>query len=174
MKANLLNYNFETIKTPNSCIFSEDRKYRYYLERNLFPITDEQKTINFIMLNPSTADETKNDPTVERCCVRTKLLGFSKVVITNIFAFRSTDPKQLKLVTDPIGIKNDEHIYTAAFNSDVVICAWGKDGILFDRAEQVKNLLKPFELKALRISEITGQPFHPLYLPYDLPLLDFS
>ena len=87
----------------SSAIFSPDEKYRYFLRRQL---SDKPGTVNFIMLNPSTADENVNDPTVARCCNYTKQWGFGSIIVTNIFALRSTDPKGLRETDDPTGDLN--------------------------------------------------------------------
>lgn len=83
---------------------SEDRKYRYTLTR----IWDETKPkVMFIGLNPSTADETKDDPTIIRCINFAKSWGYGGLEMTNLFAFRATNPKVMKNEKEPIGKDND-------------------------------------------------------------------
>lgn len=164
--------------SPTPPIFSEDRVYRYVLSRQLvspmfsFDLGTQATdlgTINFIMLNPSTADEFKNDPTIERCCRRAKALGYSTLVVTNLFAFRSTDPRRLLSVVDPVGPFNDQHISEQARAANMVIVAWGTHGQLLNRGGVVRRLLRSLDVKpyALAVTK-DGAPRHPLYVPYDV------
>ena len=86
--------------------FSECGKYRYWLSREW---TFGENSIAFIMLNPSTADSIKNDSTVTRCIRYAQQFGYQKLIVLNIFAYRSTDPKELYRICDPVGSKNEEH-----------------------------------------------------------------
>jgi hypothetical protein len=142
--------------------FSECRKYRYTLWR----IWDKKPTLGFIMLNPSTADETVNDPTVERCERRARMWGYGGLFVTNIFALRSTDPKALYECEDPIGPDNDKAILTCARQAGMVVCAWGNHGKLLQRGAKVKQVLldNGIDLHYLKLSATTGEPGHPLYL----------
>jgi hypothetical protein len=152
--------------TERYASFSKDRIYRYRLAL----IWDREKPrINFLMLNPSTADEISNDPTVERCERRARMWGYGAVIITNIFAFRSTNPDGLKKTLDPIGTLNDKWIIQEACESQMVVCAWGNHGFLLNRGTRVKFMLMQQKVKPhfLRLAA-TGQPCHPLYLPYSL------
>jgi hypothetical protein len=151
--------------------FSAGRDYRYSLFRRW---GNADRMVNFIMLNPSTADEYTNDPTVERCEVRARSMGYGGLVVTNIFAWRSTDPRVLKTLPDPIGPDNDAAILDHASRAALVICAWGKDGALLGRGASVKRLLRDFDLHALRVSEKTGEPWHPLYLGYECQPVMFA
>lgn len=107
-------------------IISECGKYRYRLSRlvNTAGI-GENRRILFVMLNPSTADASLDDPTIRKC------MGFAQrqfhgiLEVVNLFAFRSTDPKELKKAHDPVGAQNKSHILRAAADSDMIICAWG-------------------------------------------------
>lgn len=145
--------------------FSPCRKYRY----NLFRIWDtNRKIITFCMLNPSTADETQNDPTIERCVRRAKMMNCGGLMVVNAFAYRSTDPNELYDITDPIGPENDDYIRKAAEVSGVVICGWGKHGSLHLRNHDVVDLIRETKALplALRINK-DGSPGHPLYIKYD-------
>jgi hypothetical protein len=124
---------------------------------------------NFLMLNPSTADEYKNDPTVERQCRRVQAWGCSGLIVTNIFAWRSTDPRQLRRVPDPVGPLNDCAILESAEAASIVVCAWGNHAAVGLRGVQVRSLLEPFgdKLHYLRMSK-QGEPCHPLYIGYDV------
>jgi ribonuclease HI len=155
-------------------VFSPDRLYRYSLWR----IWGAQRSIesdghytprlvNFLMLNPSTADEVVNDATVERCERRARSWGYDGLIVTNIFAYRATDPEVLKTVSDPVGPENDLAIRFHAGDSALVVAAWGNHGELLDRSKAVKELLSDVTLYCLKVSK-TGEPAHPLYLPYKL------
>lgn len=145
----------------SDALFSDDGVYRYTLWRHW----DQCKPIVlFVMLNPSTADATKNDPTVERCERFAKRWGYGSLVVVNIFALRSTDPKALYTHHEPVGPSNDWHILDLAEDADLVVCAWGNHG--GERAAFVKKMLthSGCELHCLGINK-TGEPVHPLYQP---------
>ena len=142
--------------------FSSDRRYRYTLWR----AWGLGQRACFILLNPSTADESTNDPTIERCERRARMWGYAGLEVLNVFAFRSTDPAGLLRVDDPVGPDNDSAIGRVAGSSAVVICGWGGHGTLLGRGRAVLNLLSGTPLYALRINAATGEPGHPLYLPY--------
>jgi hypothetical protein len=123
-----------------------------------------------VLLNPSTADETTNDPTVSRCQVRALNAGFGGLLVVNIFAWRATDPAALYQVTDPVGgLDNDFAILAAAKKSKLVVCGWGKHGALQDRGNKVLELIRSAGRvpHALRVNA-DGSPEHPLYLSYKL------
>ena len=142
-----------------SAVFSPCRLYRYTLTREF---DAGQGTLNFIMLNPSTADETANDPTVERCERRAIAMGFRRLIVTNIFAFRSTDPKGMKAARDPVGPDNDIAIRGTALTSRMVIAAWGEHGKHLSRSKYVwKYLLKEAPVHVLKLNK-SGEPKHPL------------
>ena len=146
--------------------FSECMQYRYSLIRDF---ASGKGSINFIMLNPSTANETFNDPTVARCENRAIDGGFAQMVVTNIMAYRATDPNDMRSSNDPVGSENDKAILAFAEKADEVICAWGEHGKFLDRGNHVKALLKSHNIstKALKINK-SGHPAHPLYLPKKL------
>lgn len=145
--------------------FNESRTHRYRLWRYWGDPT--ARPCNFIMLNPSTADEVDNDPTVERCERRARSWGYAGLVVTNIFGVRATDPKDMKAALDPVGILNDREIYGVAGMSDIVICAWGNHGAFQRRSAAVCDLLRGIPLYYLHLTK-AGEPAHPLYLPYSL------
>jgi len=146
-------------------VFSHCMKYRYYLSRAWGK--NGGKAIMFLMLNPSTADEVKNDPTVERCERRARAMGYDSFIVCNIFAYRATNPKDMRVQKDPVGQKNDQYIVDAAKVADRVICAWGSHGSFMNRNEWIRKLLKESGAKVfyLRMTA-SGNPSHPLYLPY--------
>ena len=143
-------------------VFSEDRLYRYRLWRRWAP----GRPVLFVMLNPSTADETKNDPTVERCERRARAWGGTGLEVVNIFAFRATDPESMKKQVDPVGPLNDEAIVAAAMGASWVVCAWGKHGAHKGRSAEVKSLLRSAGITPYALRVTGGEPHHPLYIPY--------
>lgn len=146
--------------------FSPCGTYRYGLWR----IWDAcAPSLTFIMLNPSTADDIENDPTVERCVRRAVAMGYGGLRVANLFALRSTDPTQLYLSDDPVGPENDTAILDAAKTSDMVICAWGGHGNHLGRGDTVRHLLinagvTPYRL----VMNSDGTPKHPLYVAYSV------
>lgn len=155
-------------------LLSECRTYRYGLWRH-FNENKPPRFVNFLMLNPSTADEISNDPTVERCERRARAWGYDGLMVTNLFAFRSTDPRVLPKLLDPVGPDNDHYILRDAQAAALVICAWGRDGGIKGRSARVCSMLRGagVTLHALKVSEATGEPWHPLYLSYDLMPMEY-
>ncbi len=151
----------------SDAVFSPDRVHRYALYRTW----GSGPTVLFIMLNPSTADETLNDPTVRRCIVYARRWGFGGLRVANIFAFRATKPADMKSAVDPIGPDNDQWICRLHQESEITIAAWGKDGAFLNREEQVKVLLP--NLYCLKLTN-QGRPCHPLYLRGDLLPIPFG
>lgn len=150
--------------------FSPCKLYRYRLWRYW---TGGNGLLNFLMLNPSTADEMVNDATVERCQRRAEAMGFAGLVVTNLFAFRTTFPSEMEAAADPVGPDNDAAILAAAREARMVICAWGEHGSHRGRAGHVRQLLAGIKLHALRLNA-GGQPAHPLYLPSSLEPAPFG
>lgn len=138
--------------------------YRYDLRR----IWGEAglKSVNFIMLNPSTADATKSDPTITRCLNFAKAWGYGGLVVTNLFAYRATDPKVMRTAIDPVGPHNDDFIKRWALSADLVVCGWGTGGGFMDRGRKVIGALqaRQVQVHALRVTK-DGHPGHPLYVP---------
>ena len=149
-------------------IFSPCRDYRYTLYREWAP---GDKIVQFIGLNPSTADEVKNDPTVTRCINYAKQWGYTGMYMTNIFAFRATDPAVMKAHPEPVGEENDHYLSMIARESEIVVAAWGTHGAYRNRGQQVKQLIQ--DLYCLRITK-DGHPSHPLYLPKNLVPIGYS
>lgn len=119
----------------------------------------------FIGLNPSTADEKRNDPTIRRCidyCVR---WGFREFCMTNLFGYRATDPRMMKAQLEPVGPDNVEWIVECAKTAGLVVAAWGCDGKFNDQDEIVLTALHHagVEVHALKVTQ-GGHPAHPLYL----------
>lgn len=157
-------------------VFSPCRKWRYTLWRRWDYEYGEGTRgevqppyAQFIGLNPSTADETKDDPTIRRCIAFAKSWGYGALCMTNLFAWRDTLPKNMKKALDPIGPDNDQWLLKVAHQAGVVVAAWGKDGSHLYRAVKVKRLMAEngITLHCLRTNG-DGSPEHPLYLPKDL------
>ena len=147
-------------------------EYRYNLFRWWTEDPADTRFVNFIMLNPSTADATQDDPTIRRCVHYAYSWGYSRMVVTNLFALRSTDPKVLMKHRDPVGPENDQHLVHWARSAALVVCAWGNEAP-GKRADRVWQLLAGVPLHYLRLNE-TGHPAHPLYLPANLRPLSWA
>ena len=152
----------------NGAVFSLCGKYRYALHRQWM---GGKNVACFIMLNPSTADATQDDPTIRRCVNYAKTWGFETLSVLNIFAYRSTDPDALHRLSESqaIGPENDDYIVAVAAIATLVVCARGTHGYLFDRGVKVRNALqsKGVMPHVLRFTK-DGHPAHPLYLPKTL------
>lgn len=151
-----------------SAVLSPCGKYRYRLDRE-FGFTGEGR-ISFVMLNPSTADATKDDPTIRRCMGYAKAWGAARLTVVNLFAYRSTDPNALYGMSkqEAIGPENDQHILEVCQQSKLVVCAWGNHGTLHNRAKDVLWLIGTVQTPmALKINGKSKQPAHPLYLKGD-------
>lgn len=149
--------------------FDPTRTYRYRLSRMWDPT---KLRVNFVMLNPSTADATVVDPTVRRCLGFAHAWGAGALEVTNAFALRATDPTKLYRTSDPVGPDNDDAIVTAARDADLVIVAWGVHATHLNRQHHVRDLLTGTgkQPHVLRLTK-DGHPGHPLYLPKDtLPI----
>jgi hypothetical protein len=146
------------------------RKYRFALWR----IWDESRPYGMIIgLNPSTADEKEDDPTIKRCVQFARSWGYGGLCMANLFAFRATKPADMFAARAPIGPGNDEWLMKLAASAGAVVAAWGNGGTHLGRANAVARLIP--NLYCLQMNR-SGQPAHPLYLPADLrpTLLDIS
>lgn len=160
----MITQHYQKGDAASFAVYSDCKLYRYSLTRVWHK--DDRKIL-FIMLNPSTATETQNDPTVERCERRAKTLGFGGFAVVNIFAFRSTDPIRMRAQVDPIGPANDQAIADGVVWADQIVCAWGNHGVHLGRGDQVTRYLRklPKPLFHLGLTH-AGQPTHPLYVGY--------
>ncbi|WP_430233913.1 DUF1643 domain-containing protein [Nitrosomonas communis] len=149
-------------------IFSPCRNYRYTLWREWGV---GKGVAMFIGLNPSTADEVNNDPTVRRCINYAVKWGYAAMYMSNIFAFRATDPAVMMKHDEPIGCENDQYLTDMAKDSNIIVAAWGNHGAFMARDYEVKKLLS--NLHCLRVTK-AGQPSHPLYLPSSLVPIKFN
>jgi hypothetical protein len=147
--------------------FSLCRTWRYRLQRRW----TDGPLVAFILLNPSTADETLDDPTIRRCIGYAKGWGYGGLVLGNIFAFRATDPKVMKAAADPVGPDNDAWLEKIAGQVGMghLVCGWGGHGEHQGRGKTVmERLIGAGHLpKALTLTG-NGMPGHPLYLRADL------
>ncbi len=149
---------------PSVAIYSDCENYRYSLTRTW---DETGKRVLFVMLNPSTATEVQNDPTVERCERRARTLGYGAFCVCNIFAYRATDPKVMRAQADPTGPANDAAIIEASDWADDIVCAWGTHGEHLQRGPEMERILRaqPKPLTHLGLSK-AGHPKHPLYIGY--------
>jgi hypothetical protein len=149
----------ETTLSASRAVFSPDRKHRYALWRTW----DKNKaTVMFVGLNPSTADEIKNDPTVSRCIKYAERWGFGSMIMSNIFAYRATDPDDMKAAADPVGPENDQWLLKLTDEASLIVAAWGNHAEHMDRGRAVMKLLANKKLHCLDMNQ-TGHPKHPLY-----------
>ena len=154
---------------------SDDRVYRYTLGRIW---DDELEEVVFIGLNPSTADENLDDPTIRRCIGFAKAWGYGALVMLNLFALRATDPRGLRVALDPIGYpRNDYEISQYVQQSALVVAAWGADEFAIQRGKDVMEQIRyqgdGHKLHHLGLTK-HWQPKHPLYLAKTTELQKWS
>lgn len=158
---------------PAGAMLSADGAYRYHLWRRM----TEGPRLLFVMLNPSTADASVNDPTIRRCIRFAQREGFGRVDVVNLFAFRATNPADLfARLNGGLAITTTENdmIAWAARNTDRTVVAWGAPGARVpDRVQHVLQLL-PQRVWCLGMTATTGQPRHPLFVRGDEPLVPFA
>lgn len=161
------------MKTKRTTEFSPCRKYRYTLWREwdeglLFldmPERDPNAYLMVIGLNPSTADETHDDPTIRRCIGFAKQWGYGALCMTNLFAWRETNPEIMKEQPEPVGPNNDRWLQEIARGAGMVLAAWGKDGSHLNRAPTVLQMIEPIQPMMHLKRNADGSPGHPLYIP---------
>jgi len=151
--------------------FSDCMAYRYELLvrwKAFGPI------MTWLMMNPSTATEMKDDPTIKLVTKRAKNLGYSGIRILNVFAFRATKPEDMMMQLDPVGPKNNETIISALEKDKEVYCAWGNPGAHLGRDEEIRKMLAAnnIKMKCIKINK-TGQPVHPLFRAMDDKYQDY-
>jgi hypothetical protein len=146
-----------------SAILSDCGTYRYELRRTW----DERPPVGWIMLNPSTADASEDDPTIRRCMAYARTWGHGGIVVRNLYALRSTDPRALKTHPNPVGPENARYLLRCA-GDPYTVCAWGNNADPFDVAWYIDMYVAPMaDLRYLALTK-AGQPAHPLYLKGDL------
>ena len=146
----------------SGALYSECLSYRYGLWRRW----GDGGEVLYIMLNPSTATELANDPTIERCQRRAVQLGFGAMRIANLFGRRATRPEDLRRAADPVGGDNDDVLRDWAARSDMILAAWGVHGAHKGRAQVVAGWLKG-DVRHLGLTK-QGHPRHPLYVSYKI------
>ncbi|MBF1195928.1 MAG: DUF1643 domain-containing protein [Fusobacterium periodonticum] len=147
---------------------SKDKIYRYTLSRTW---DSTKPTVLFIGLNPSIADENVDDPTVIRCINFAKDWGYGTLLMANLFAYRSTYPKEIYLIDDPIGKDNDYYLLECVKQSDLIIACWGNNGTYMGREKIIKELVP--NLYCLQKNK-NGTPHHPLRLPRNINPIPFN
>jgi len=154
-------------------LISMDQQYRYVLWR----IWDEAAPrLLFVGLNPSTADDQTDDPTVRR------MMGFAKredmggIYVCNLFALRATDPRALRRVRDPVGKKNYAFLREKGAEASRIVCCWGCHGTFKEQDRKITKLLREQFADKLFCLGTTkkGHPKHPLYLNSASPLVPFG
>jgi hypothetical protein len=142
----------------STALLSPDKIYRYSLTR----VWDRDKPrACFVMLNPSAADETQDDPTIRRCIGFSERWGYGSLAVVNLFAYRTHDPRILKAAPDPIGADNDRHVLEAALNAGLTIAAWGVHGHAHGHSRRFISRIQP--VHCLGVTK-NGAPKHPLYV----------
>ena len=164
LRCTMITRHHDTLLSKSTAIYSDCEKYRYALTREW---DEAGKKVLFVMLNPSTATEVQNDPTVERCERRARALGFGAFRVTNIFAWRDTDPRNMRAASDPTGPANDATILAGVDWADTVVAAWGTHGAHLGRGPFVTEMLRKSgqPLHSLGLTK-DGHPKHPLYISY--------
>lgn len=148
-------------------VLSSDGAHRYTLTREWDQFSGK---VNWVMLNPSTADAEHDDPTIRKCMKFARRWGFGGIYVTNLFAFRTKSPSELTKAVDPIGPDNDAWLKTAVGGSGLTVLGWGGASIAKERAKVVVPMLlehgaeRHANIAVLR-QNIDGSPIHPLYVP---------
>lgn len=150
-------------------IFDATGRYRYLLRRRW----GAGPRVAFVMLNPSTADASRDDPTIRRCVGFARRWGFRSVDVVNLFAYRTPHPRALARAADPVGPANDRHLRRAVRRAALVVCAWGATDLAHARARAVAGLFDGIRLRCLGWTR-SGAPRHPLYLRRGARLRRFS
>ncbi len=160
----MIQREFQKQDAASVALYSDCERYRYALTRVWEP---SGKKALFVMLNPSKATERQNDPTVERCERRARVLGFGAFRVVNLFAWRETHPKLMRQASDPVGPDNDAQLIAGRDWADQVICGWGTHGAHMERGRYVEQLLRQGGniLYHLGLTK-DGHPKHPLYISY--------
>lgn len=152
-------------------------QYRYKLTRELAPLLGGNKNVLWCMLNPSTATEHLDDPTIRRCMSFSGRVGAARMTVVNLFAARATHPEDLYKMASPVGEENDRMIQNQAKEADLIVAAWGslENPLAQTRAHAVLRTLKDVSEQTIYCLGKTakGHPRHPLYVKKDAPLVEF-
>lgn len=155
--------------SDHKTILSLDRKYRYTLWREWdIDLLTAEGFVMFIGLNPSTADETKDDPTIRRCIGFAKAWGYGAICMTNLFALRATDPEVIRLEPNPAGEHNQHYLLSCAATASMVVAAWGTMGDHRHQDLTVRQWISEINVKLYHLGLTKhGHPKHPLCLKAD-------
>lgn len=162
---------------PGAILSPGDSAYRYLLWRPVSPLVPKVRALLWIMLNPSTADASSDDPTIRKVIGFTERNDFNLARVANLWALRSTDWKALRKHPNPIGPENDRYLRVEIARADAIVLAWGNHALDVpggrERIAHVTRMLEDapmltpiFQLGRTKI----GMPFHPLMISYDTPL----
>ena len=152
-----------------SAVISPDGVYRYRLERRWDELVSKKFTVCWIMLNPSVADATKDDPTIRKCMGFSQRWGYGGMIVVNLYAYRATSPQDLALaiaLREAMGPMNVNAVGLALDDCDRAIVAWGSNAPSPPR--EILKVLKYHQrnIECFRPLTKNGQPPHPLMLPY--------
>lgn len=137
--------------------------YRWWLRRTW---SADGPEVCFVMLNPSTADALTDDPTIRRCINFAKSWGYGSLVVRNLFAYRATDPRELRNAEDPIGGHRGLAELVNAKHAEKLVAAWGQHGKLMDRGKQALEIFQQENVSVYCLGTTKdGHPRHPLYVP---------
>ncbi len=159
--------------TDGTAIISDDGVYRYVLTRRIPSTLRWVRPMLFVMLNPSRATATESDPTITKCLGFAKRESCTKLTVVNLFALRSTDPKQLLAHADPVGPDNDRHVreqWDEHAQIGFVVLAWGAHPAVQKREPPILKHIRMVGAQCLGMTK-DGEPRHPLYVSYKQPLL---
>jgi hypothetical protein len=152
-----------------SAIISDCGLYRYRLERD---VSGTGQTV-VIMVNPSTADAERDDPTIRKLKGFGERNNWGRIIVGNLFAYRATDVRELASATDPVGPLNDEHLRDMLAGANQIVFAWGPAGKLPKRLRArwrtIWNMVNDLGQQAYCIGAPAkdGNPCHPLMLAYE-------
>lgn len=153
-------------------LFDPSGSYRYLLRRSW----DRNGPLAvFVMLNPSTADAGRDDPTIRRCMGLARSWGFGRLEVVNLFGFRTPYPQVLTTVLDPVGPENDAHVLKAVARGETVVVAWGNAGATLNRGPAMLPHLARAARTPLLCLGMTraGHPRHPLYVANSIGITRF-
>lgn len=162
----------------SGAVLSDDRVYRYFLERKIMGHPMDYGWLGFIMLNPSTADEIKPDHTITKCKGFAERHGFGGIRVANLYAYRTRHPKILaqahKDGIDIVGPDNERWIRHLLTNCQKVVVAWGMQGPRRERIGRLVALADELNVKlhAIGVNQ-DGNPRHPLMTPYATPMTEW-
>jgi len=159
-----------------SAVFSEGRMYRYRLDR-ILP-RKIGRTVAFIGINPSKANEVDNDATLRKLMTFAYQFGAARFTVRNVFAYCATDVNELAMASDPSGPYNRKVLDQIYRDADLVILMWGSRMKVPERlrtAIAVERMMLNDHNRPLKCFGLTklGDPRHPLMLPYSTPLEEF-